>query len=98
MRPLLAALVAALLACAGASPAPATAGGDRGAGGGEAERLYRSKCSGCHRAYEPSSRTQAQWRNVLSRMIPKAHLTPPEEERLRVLLMAGASDAAAPGR
>jgi hypothetical protein len=31
-------------------------------------------------------------------MAPKAHLTPPEEERLRAFLLAGASDAEAPGR
>ena len=98
MRALALAVLLSTAACAGAPPSPATSAGPGGARSAEAGQLYRSRCSGCHRPYEPSSRTQAQWRTVLSRMAPKAHLSAPEEDRLRAFLLAGASDADAPGR
>jgi mono/diheme cytochrome c family protein len=74
------------LGCAGAPPQQA------GADGGE--RLYRSKCAGCHRAYPPASRGADAWSEVLSRMAPKAKLS--DEERARVLeyLRSNAKDAA----
>lgn len=92
--------VAALLSVAACARAPAPPPGVAGtaAGDRDAARLYRSRCSACHRPYEPSSRTRAQWQGALARMAPKAHLGPPEEERIRAFLLAGASDAGTPGR
>lgn len=80
--------VAATLAaaCAGAPP---------GQGAPQPERLYRQRCSSCHRPYEPSTRTRAQWDAALARMAPRAHLSPGEEAALRRWLEAGASDAGA---
>lgn len=82
------ALVLALssLACAGA---PAAEAGPAGA-----ERLYRSKCSACHRAYSPSSRDRAAWADIVPKMARRAKLS--DDERARVLgyLQANASDAA----
>lgn len=84
MRPfLLACAGLALAACAGAPAAP---------GAQAPDRLYRQKCSGCHRPYEPSSRTRAQWQEAMGRMAPKAHLSPEEEGTLRHWLEARASD------
>lgn len=49
----------------------------------EEERLYRSKCTSCHRAFEPSARKD--WPRVLDKMQAekKTHLTP--EERATIL-------------
>ncbi len=88
MRTRLAAAVLALsaLACAGA---PAGAGGSDAA----ADRLYRSKCSACHRAYAPSSRDGAAWAQVLSRMAPRAKLSDAERARILAYLQANARGA-----
>jgi hypothetical protein len=49
----------------------------------EEERLYRAKCTSCHRAYEPWDRSD--WPAVLDKMEAgkKTHLTP--EERAQIL-------------
>jgi mono/diheme cytochrome c family protein len=87
MRALWIALTAALVtACAGAPPSREVR---------EPDRLYRQRCSGCHRPYEPASRTRAQWDAALARMAPRAHLSPEQEATLRHWLEAGASDAGA---
>jgi hypothetical protein len=78
-------LLALLSACAGAPAASQ--------GAPDPERLYRTKCTACHRAYEPASRTRAQWSTVLERMSKKAHLTPAETETVGGFLAAHASDA-----
>lgn len=89
MRALL--LAAALTLAAGCAGAPAApVGPDNPA------RLYRAKCTSCHRAYAPASRSRAEWLAVMARMAPRAHLTAAEEERLRAWLAAGASDATHP--
>jgi trimethylamine-N-oxide reductase (cytochrome c) len=97
MRPLLVILaaVALLAACAGRAPNASPAAG--GASSDDAARLYRSKCSACHRAYEPASRTRAGWADVMARMAPRAHLR--DEERAVVLgwLQAHAKDAGGEG-
>ncbi len=82
---LAAALAAAALACAGAPAAEA--------GGGGPERLYRSKCSACHRAYPPSSRDRASWAEVLAKMAPRAKLSDAERAELSGYLQANAKDA-----
>lgn len=92
MRTLVAASVAALaLACAGSPAAPSSEAGAAG------DRLYRSKCAACHRAYPPSSRDRATWAQVLSRMAPKAKLSEAEREQILGFLQSSAKDAPAPG-
>ncbi len=86
-RPIVTALAAAALACA-AAPAQH---GEASA----AERLYRSKCSACHRAYPPGSRDAASWAEVLGKMAPRAKLS--EEERAQLLEYLQANAKGAPG-
>jgi mono/diheme cytochrome c family protein len=89
MRALLAGLLAAsALACAGAPAAQA--------GPPQADRLYRSKCAGCHRPYPPQSLDRARWAEVVSRMAPRAKLSDGERATLLEYLQANARDAAAP--
>ncbi len=78
--------VAATFACASAPTAEAGPAG--------AERLYRSRCSACHRAYPPSSRDRATWAEVLSKMAPRAKLSDAERGTLSEYLQANARDAA----
>jgi cytochrome c5 len=80
-----AAVAAAALACAGA---PAAEAGPAGA-----ERLYRSRCSSCHRAYAPSSRDRATWAALLGKMAPRAKLTDAERGQIEAYLQANAKDA-----
>jgi hypothetical protein len=82
-------LLALLASCAGAPAAPQ--------GAPDPERLYRTKCTACHRAYEPASRTRAEWGAVLGRMSKKAHLTPAETQTVGGFLASHASDAGAGG-
>ena len=86
MRARLAAvLAAAALACAG-TPGPQ-------GGAAQGERLYRSKCAACHRAYPPASRDREKWAEVLSRMAPKARLSDAERALVLEHLQANARDA-----
>jgi hypothetical protein len=50
----------------------------------EEERLYRAKCTSCHRAYEPGERKD--WPKVLDKMQAekKTHLS--DEERAQILV------------
>jgi len=84
-----AAAAAAALACAGATAAEAGPAG--------AERLYRSRCSSCHRAYAPSSRDRAKWAELLPKMAPRAKLSAAERDEIAEYLQANAKDAPAPG-
>ena len=74
----LALLVAA--ACTSAPSRPMTA----------EERLYRAKCTSCHRLYEPGERKD--WPRVLDRMQAekKTHLNPQERAQILAYLQ-GAS-------
>jgi mono/diheme cytochrome c family protein len=90
MRALLAvALSLASLACAGS---PAQQGGQA-----RGERLYRSKCAACHRAYPPASRDGAGWAEAVSRMAPRAKLSDAERATVLEYLQSNAKDAPAPG-
>ena len=88
MRALLVASLAAL-ACAGA---PAQQGGPA-----DGERLYRSRCTACHRAYPPSSRDRASWAKLLEKMAPRAKLSDAERALVTEYLQSSAKDAPAPG-
>ena len=76
-------VVLAALACSSAPSRPMT----------EGERLYRAKCTSCHRAYEPAQRTPAQWSGVLDKMEAekKVHLT--AEDRAEILGYLGGSSS-----
>jgi trimethylamine-N-oxide reductase (cytochrome c) len=75
-------LSASGLGCAGAPPAQA--------GPEQGERLYRSKCAGCHRAYPPSSLGRERWADVFSRMAPKARLSDADRALVLEYLQANA--------
>jgi mono/diheme cytochrome c family protein len=91
MRALVAtAFALASLACAG-SPAP------QGGPAAQGERLYRSKCAACHRAYSPASRDRAAWAEALSKMAPRAKLSDAERATVLEYLQSNAKNAPAPG-
>ena len=50
------------------------------------ERVYRNKCTSCHRAYEPGERND--WPDILDRMNAekKTHLSAEEREQILVFL------------
>jgi hypothetical protein len=49
----------------------------------EEERLYRSKCTSCHRAYEPGERKD--WPKILDKMQAEKKTRLTEEERAQIL-------------
>ena len=57
----------------------------------EEERTYRSKCTSCHRAYEPSERKD--WPRILDKMQAekKTHLNPEDRERILLFLQGNAA-------
>ncbi len=94
MRTLLAAASVLALLAVGCAGAPAGGGGADAA----ADRLYRSKCSACHRAYPPSSRDRDAWATALAKMAPRAKLSEAERARILEYLQANAKDAAPGGQ
>jgi mono/diheme cytochrome c family protein len=83
----------ALAACAPELPDPESAGA----------QVYRVRCAGCHRLYEPRLLTAAMWEVQLDRMkVEMARrgvnpLTAQERHLVQSYLKAHASDAPAPG-
>ena len=57
--------------------------------GSDAERLYATRCGGCHRPFQPSTMTAAMWSEQVEAMrlkIAQAGLAPlSEAERQRIL-------------
>ncbi|HXH17473.1 MAG TPA: hypothetical protein VNJ07_00190 [Chitinophagales bacterium] len=49
--------------------------------------LYVTKCSGCHRLYEPSEHTGEQWRKLLPEMAERAKLNDEEQDLIYKYLM-----------
>ena len=91
MRPLVVVsalcILAALVSCAGAStPIDASV---------PPERIYRSKCTGCHRAYSPDSLTRGRWAEVMQKMAPRAKLDDASRTKLLGWLQENAKDAKA---
>lgn len=48
----------------------------------EGQKLYISKCSGCHRLYDPREFTHSQWDTILFSMRKKAKTSPEEEAEI----------------
>ncbi len=68
-----AALLLLAAACTSAPSRPVT----------EEERLYRAKCTSCHRAFEPGERKD--WARVLDKMQAERKTRLSEEERAQIL-------------
>lgn len=82
------ALLALVAACGGGRPrAPMTDG----------ERMYLAKCTACHSAYEPASRTPQGWADAIDEMEAKkkVHLQP-DERALILTYLAGDAGAGGP--
>jgi hypothetical protein len=47
-----------------------------------ARQLYIAKCARCHRLYDPTPYSDAEWRMWLTKMSRKAKLTPAQEQEL----------------
>jgi hypothetical protein len=45
-------------------------------------QLYIAKCARCHRLYDPTPYSDAEWRMWLTKMSKKAKLTPAQEQEL----------------
>jgi mono/diheme cytochrome c family protein len=58
----------------------------------DGERLYRAKCTSCHRVYEPAEQTPSQWAATLDKMqaLKKVTLTPEERAQILQYLAGGA--------
>ena len=65
----------AAAACSSAPSRPMTSG----------ERMYRAKCTSCHKVYQPSDQSPRQWAATVGKMEAekKVHLSP--EERAEIL-------------
>jgi len=76
-------IVVIAAACTSAPSRPMTGG----------ERLYRAKCTSCHRAYEPHDRSPEGWATTLDKMEAekKVHLSP--EDRAEILSYLGGSSS-----
>lgn len=48
----------------------------------EGKDLYVSKCTACHKAYEPELHTKDEWKKILDEMGSKAKLTTKEKETI----------------
>ena len=61
----------------------------------DAERLYRAKCTSCHRVYEPREQTPEQWVKTLDKMeaLRKVTLDPGE----RAMILQYLTGVAGPG-
>ena len=67
-------LLLAVVGCSSAPSRPMT----------EEERLYRSKCTSCHRAYEPGDRKD--WPRVIDKMQAERKTRLTDEERAQILV------------
>jgi len=54
----------------------------------EALHLYTAKCIRCHKSYDPTPYTDAQWSVWMTKMSRKAHLDPTQQEELVRYLQA----------
>jgi len=55
-------VVALIIAATGCAPKPLPEKGS------DAERLYATRCGGCHRPFQPSTMTVAMWREQVEAM------------------------------
>ena len=79
------ALAALLCACGGGRPrAPMSDG----------ERMYLGKCTSCHSAYEPASRTPKGWADAIDEMEAKKKVHLDQGERALILSYLGGNPTA----
>lgn len=64
------------------SPAAASAAGLSPEQTNAAVQLYTAKCLRCHKAYDPTAYSEAQWRSWMGKMSQKARLTPEQSDLL----------------
>ncbi len=57
------------------------------------ERVYRSRCSSCHRLRDPTEQTREGWADVMKRMASRAHLSDAERDAVLSFLKERAKDS-----
>lgn len=77
------ALLVLAAACSSAPSRPMSSG----------ERLYRSKCTSCHRVHEPHEYTPQQWAGIIDKMEAekKVHLS--QDDRSEILGYLGGTSS-----
>ncbi len=65
--------------------AAACAGGSTRQPMSDGERLYRAKCTSCHRVYQPREQTKEQWVKTVDKMLALRKVTLTPEERAQIL-------------
>jgi|GEM_PF-4628236 len=65
----------------------------QGSGAGIGRSIYYSRCTACHAAYSPGSRTLSQWRHVVADMKGRAKLDYSQTADLMAFLSAKAADS-----
>jgi mono/diheme cytochrome c family protein len=65
--------------------AVACAGGQSRAPMSDGEKLYRAKCTACHRVYRPEEQTAEQWGKTVDKMEALKKVTLSREERAQIL-------------
>ncbi len=53
----------------------------------EARKVYLTKCSKCHKLYDPSKYSDAKWEAWMGKMSKKAKLTPEQETLLSAYIL-----------
>lgn len=54
--------------------------------------IYTTRCNRCHKAKPIEKFTQAEWENILKRMIPKARLNEEQAKQVTAYVMANAKN------
>ena len=75
---LLVIIIFSLLACSGSN----SSNPNKTTNFPEGKDLYVSKCTACHKAYEPQLHTKDEWQKILDEMGSKAKLTAKEKETI----------------
>lgn len=48
----------------------------------EGKSLYENSCAGCHSLYKASDFNAEQWKPIVARMVPKAHLNDAQGQKI----------------
>jgi len=76
-------LVVLAAACSSAPSRPMSGG----------ERLYRAKCTSCHRVYEPHEQSPQQWAATLDKMEAEKKVRLSPDDRAEILGYLGGSSS-----